>query len=103
MHARAVGFVADTCMYLKAFFTISLKPGGTFEKVYAENNGDFMSLRDASFIFCLLGLLVWIPDMIGVVATLALPPARLPLWLADAFASAFLLPCPSATSAPLFL
>ena len=43
-----------------SFYAISLRNYGTF---HYEYSGNVMELRDASFVFCLLGLLMWIPDM----------------------------------------
>ena len=43
-----------------AFYTISLQEDGAFAIHY---EGDFETLRRCSFAFCILGLLLWIPDM----------------------------------------
>jgi len=45
-----------------AFFALSLAFNSEFHQKY---DGDYFQIRDASFIFNIIGLLVWIPDMVG--------------------------------------
>ena len=45
-----------------AFFAISLALNSDFHQKY---DGDYFQVRDASFIFNIIGLLVWVPDMVG--------------------------------------
>ena len=65
------GFVFSSCFFFEglrsldmltdwSFYGISLRSYGEFHMNYRDN---FMELRDASFVFCLIGLLLWIPDM----------------------------------------
>jgi len=47
-----------------AFYSISLREGGSFA---VEYGGDFDTLRECSLAFCILGLFLWIPDMYAYV------------------------------------
>jgi len=43
-----------------AFYSISLSEDGAFAQDYG---GDFQTMRRCSLAFCILGGLLWVPDM----------------------------------------
>ena len=48
-----------------AFYSISLKEGGSFALSYVDEGGDFDAVSSAALAFCIFGTLLYLPDLYG--------------------------------------